>query len=55
MAPEADINWGAVFGVIAGAVAGNFISRGIESINAMIVACIFFYAYTKIIKRQSEE
>ena len=55
MAPEADINWGAVFGVMAGAVAGNFISRGIESINAMIVACIFFYAYTKIIKRQSEE
>ena len=41
------IHWGAVAGVIVGALAGNFIHAGITSINAMIVGCICYLLYEK--------
>ena len=45
-----EINWGAVIGVIAGALVGNFVHWGIASVNAMVVACICYVAYRKISK-----
>ncbi|MBQ4506239.1 MAG: cytosine permease [Firmicutes bacterium] len=45
-----EINWGAVIGVIAGALVGNFVHWGIASVNAMVVACICYVAYSKISK-----
>ncbi len=49
--PKNDINWGAVTGVIAGAFVGRFVHWGISSVNAMAVACICFYVYTKMVKQ----
>jgi len=43
----AGIHWGAVAGVIAGALAGNFIHVGIASINAMLVGCFCYFVYDK--------
>lgn len=37
-----NVRWGSVIGVLAGALAGNFISVGIASVNAMVVACICY-------------
>ena len=45
-----EINWGAVIGVIAGALVGNVVHWGIASVNAMVVACICYVAYSKISK-----
>ncbi len=42
------INLGAVLGVVAGALVGNFVPFGIASINAMAVACVCHYAYNKV-------
>lgn len=39
---ERNFNFGAIIGVVAGALAGNFVSFGIAAINAMIVACACF-------------
>ena len=36
-------NWGAVVGVVGGALAGNFIPFGIAAINAMIVAVACYF------------
>ncbi len=49
------INWGSVLGVIAGALVGNFVKVGIASINAMIVACIFYYVYEVTVKARRKE
>ena len=49
--PKNDINWGAVTGVVAGAFAGRMGNVGISSVNAMAVACICFYVYSKMIKQ----
>jgi len=46
----ADINWGALIGVVAGALVGNFVPVGIASINAMITACVCYYIGSKITK-----
>lgn len=46
--PAADINWGAVAGLIAGALTGNYVLGGISSINAMIVACLCYALYNKL-------
>ncbi len=46
-----DVNWGAIAGVIAGALVGNFVSFGISSINAMATACVIYAVYTKLICR----
>ena len=43
-AAERDVNPGAVLGVVAGALAGNFIPAGIASVNAMIAAAICYFA-----------
>ena len=44
------VNWGSVIGVVAGALVGNFVNWGIASINAMIVACLCYFIYSKIAK-----
>lgn len=41
------VHWGAVAGVIAGALTGNFLHAGIASINAMIVGCFCYLVYDK--------
>ena len=41
------VHWGAVAGVVAGALAGNFIHAGIASINAMLTGCICYLVYDK--------
>lgn len=46
-----NINWGAVVGVVAGALVGNFVKFGISSINAMLVAAFCYFAYSKIVKK----
>ena len=38
--------------IIGGALAGNFISWGIASVNAMAVACLCYCAYTFLIKKR---
>lgn len=45
------VNWGSVLGVVGGALAGNFISWGIASVNAMAVACLCYCTYTFLIKK----
>ena len=58
-AAEHDINWGAVTGVTAGALIGNFVHHGISSINAIIAACVCysvsaFAAHSKINRISSD-
>jgi cytosine permease len=48
---ETGVHWGAVAGVIAGALAGNFIHAGIASINAMLAGCICYLVYDKATRR----
>ena len=45
-----EINWGAVLGVVAGALVGNFVHWGIASVNAMAVACVCYLALGKLSK-----
>ena len=45
------LNIGAVLGVVAGALVGNFVPWGIASVNAMLVACICYGAYTVLTKK----
>jgi cytosine permease len=42
---ETNYNLGAIIGVIAGALAGNFLPFGIAAINAMVVACACYVVY----------
>lgn len=42
------INWGAVFGVIIGAVVANLLSWGIASINGMVVAAVIYLVFDKL-------
>ncbi len=46
--PEKKANIGAIVGVVAGALVGNFVSVGIAAINAMIVACLCYFIAEKI-------
>ena len=39
-----NVDWGAVTGVIAGAVVANFVSWGVPSINGMVVATLCYLA-----------
>ncbi len=48
------VNWGAILGVIAGALVGNFVSFGIAAINAMVVACVLYFAADKLVYGKSE-
>ena len=48
---KVSVNWGAVLGVVAGALVGNFVKWGIASVNAMAVACACYLVYTKVLKK----
>ena len=48
---KAAVNWGAVLGVIAGALVGNFVKWGIASVNAMAVAAVCYLVWNKLIKK----
>ena len=48
-APAHTVHWGAVAGVIAGAAAGNFLTVGIASINAMLAACACYLIADKLV------
>lgn len=43
------VNWGAIAGVVAGALVGNFVTWGIAAINAMIVAGVIYYVVDKVV------
>lgn len=49
---ERRFNFGAILGVIAGALAGNFVPFGIAAINAMAAACICYFAAEIINKKK---
>lgn len=46
-----DISWGAVIGVVAGALVGNFVSWGIASVNAMAVAAVCYLVFDRLERR----
>lgn len=46
---ERNVNWGAIAGVVAGALVGNFVAWGIAAINAMVVAGIIYYAVERLV------
>ena len=48
-AAERAVNWGAIIGVVAGALVGNFVKGGIAAINAMVVAAICYYVADKLV------
>ncbi len=48
---KAAVNWGAVLGVVAGALVGNFVKWGIASVNAMAVAAVCYLVWNKLIKK----
>jgi cytosine permease len=45
------VHWGAVIGVAAGALVGNFVTWGIASINAMVVACACYVVYSRLFRK----
>ncbi len=45
------VNWGAVLGVVAGALVGNFVKWGIASVNAMAVASVCYLVWNKLIRK----
>ena len=45
------VNWGAVLGVVAGALVGNFVKWGIASVNAMAVACVCYLVFNGLFNR----
>ena len=47
---EKKVNWGAVVGVVAGAVVANLVKWGIPAINGMAVATLCFLIGEKIRK-----
>lgn len=47
--PAHKVHWGAIVGVVAGALVGNFVTIGITSINAMIAACICYLAADRLL------
>lgn len=46
-----NINVGAILGVVIGALVGNFVSVGISSVNAMVVAVICYVISEKVMKK----
>lgn len=49
-----NINWGAIAGVVAGALVGNFVTWGITSINAMVVACLIYVLGDKLVYNKAK-
>lgn len=52
---ERKFNPGAIVGVVAGALAGNFLTFGIAAINAMVTACFCFLFAEAIFRKQSNK
>jgi len=52
---ERKFNFGAIAGVAAGALAGNFLTFGIAAINAIVVACVCFLFAELIFQKQSNK
>lgn len=50
--PEINVNIMSVLGVVAGALVGNFVTFGISSINAIVVACIFHLIGDKFVYKK---
>jgi cytosine permease len=48
---EPKVNWGAVLGVIAGAVVANLVKWGIPAINGMAVAAVIYVAGNLICRK----
>ena len=48
------VNWGAIAGVVAGALVGNFVTWGITSINAMVVVCLIYVLGDKLIYNKAK-
>ena len=48
------VNWGAIAGVVAGALVGNFVTWGITSINAMVVACLIYVLGDKLVYNKAK-
>ena len=46
------LNIGAVLGVVAGALVGNFVTWGIASVNAMVVACVCYVVCNALTKKK---
>lgn len=46
-------NPGALVGVVAGALVGNFVHWGIASLNAMVVACLCYFVYDRIMSART--
>ena len=46
-----NLNIGAILGVVAGALVGNFVQWGIASINAMAVACVCYLVCNRLLKK----
>ena len=46
-----DFNWGSIAGVIVGALAGNYLTIGIASVNAMIAACAC-YLLAEVVRKK---
>jgi cytosine permease len=49
VAVERTINWGAIIGVVAGALVGNYVEAGITAINAIIVAIVCYLIAEKAV------
>ena len=45
-----NVNWGAILGVLGGALVGNLVKWGIASVNAMAVACVIYLVFDKLVK-----
>lgn len=45
-----NVNWGAILGVVGGALVGNLVKWGIASVNAMAVACVIYLIFDKLVK-----
>lgn len=49
-AVKRNVNWGAILGVVGGALVGNLVKWGIASVNAMAVACVIYLIFDKLVK-----
>ncbi len=51
-APAHKVHWGAIAGVVLGALVGNFVTVGITSLNAMLAACVCYLLAEGLIYRK---
>ncbi|MCI8421997.1 MAG: cytosine permease [Lawsonibacter sp.] len=48
-APARTVHWGAIAGVVVGALVGNFVPAGIASLNAMLAASLCYLAADRLV------